>query len=75
MKINGKLTRVLRFTEVGELGYQIHIPLDSCESVYNSLRRAGGLSLKLAGFRSLYSLRREKGRRKMFPNNMLIRGN
>ena len=61
MKVNGKLTRVFRFTEVGELGYQIHIPLESCESVYNSFRETGGSNLKLAGFRALYSLRSEKG--------------
>lgn len=61
LKINGKLVRVVRFTEVGELGYQIHIPIESCETVYQALKEAGGSSLKLAGFRSLYSLRREKG--------------
>ncbi|XP_051158865.1 sarcosine dehydrogenase, mitochondrial [Leptopilina boulardi] len=61
LKINGKLTRILRFTEVGELGYQIHIPLESCETVYNALKKIDESSLKLAGFRALYSLRREKG--------------
>lgn len=61
LKVNGKLSRVFRFTEVGELGYQLHIPVESCESVYNSLRKAGGSKLKLAGFRALYSLRSEKG--------------
>ncbi|XP_033227551.1 sarcosine dehydrogenase, mitochondrial isoform X2 [Belonocnema kinseyi] len=61
LKVNGKLSRVFRFTEVGELGYQLHIPVESCESVYNSLRKAGVSKLKLVGFRALYSLRSEKG--------------
>lgn len=54
--------RALRVSFVGELGYELHIPKESCEQVYNILMRAGAPSgLKNAGYRSLYSLSSEKG--------------
>lgn len=54
--------RVLRVSFVGELGYELHIPKESCTEVYNTLMNAGGtFNLKNAGYRSLYSLSSEKG--------------
>lgn len=54
--------RALRVSFVGELGYELHIPKESCVQVYNILMQAGGsLGLKNAGYRSLYSLSSEKG--------------
>lgn len=54
--------RVLRVSFVGELGYELHIPKESCAQVHNILMNAGGtFNLKNAGYRSLYSLSSEKG--------------
>lgn len=67
MKIKGlkgieSNVRVLRVSFVGELGYELHIPKESCTDVYNTLMNAGGAyNLKNAGYRSLYSLSSEKG--------------
>ncbi|CAG9819893.1 unnamed protein product [Phaedon cochleariae] len=62
IKINGHTCRVLRISYIGELGYELHIPLSSCIPVYNTLMEAGrGFDLKHAGFRALHSLSCEKG--------------
>ena len=54
--------RALRVSFVGELGYELHIPKESCSQVYNILMKAGGMyGLKNAGYRSMYSLSSEKG--------------
>lgn len=54
--------RVLRVSFVGELGYELHIPEESCNDVYNALMKAGYKeSLRNAGYRALYSLSSEKG--------------
>jgi sarcosine dehydrogenase len=54
--------RALRVSFVGELGYELHIPKESCSDVYNILMNAGAsYDLKNAGYRSLYSLSSEKG--------------
>jgi sarcosine dehydrogenase len=67
MKINGNkgdqyTVRVLRVSFVGELGYELHIPKESCVAVYNILMDVGSVfNLRNAGYRSLYSLSSEKG--------------
>ncbi|OXU31337.1 hypothetical protein TSAR_012682 [Trichomalopsis sarcophagae] len=62
MKANGKLVRAFRISFVGELGYELHIPLQSCERVYQGIVEFGKpWHLKLAGYRALYSLSCEKG--------------
>lgn len=54
--------RALRVSFVGELGYELHIPKESCEQVYGRLMQVGGTwGLKNAGYRSMYSLSSEKG--------------
>jgi sarcosine dehydrogenase len=54
--------RALRVSFVGELGYELHIPKESCVQVYNILMRVGAsMGLKNAGYRSMYSLSSEKG--------------
>jgi sarcosine dehydrogenase len=54
--------RALRVSFVGELGYELHIPKESCVKVYNILMRVGAaMGLKNAGYRSMYSLSSEKG--------------
>ncbi|CAG5097335.1 Similar to SARDH: Sarcosine dehydrogenase [Cotesia congregata] len=60
--VKGCLVRAFRLSFVGELGYELHIPSQSCEKVFNSLMEAGKEhGLKLAGFRAMYSLSCEKG--------------
>lgn len=56
------IVRILRVSFVGELGYELHIPKESCVQVYNLIMKAGeSFNLKNAGYRSLYSLSSEKG--------------
>ena len=57
----GHQVRVLRVTYVGELGYEIHVPLHALADVYNALMGVGGVTL--AGYRAIESLRLEKGYR------------
>lgn len=54
--------RVLRLTFVGEMGWELHIPRDSCMSVYEALMEAGKkLGVANAGYRAIDSLSAEKG--------------
>ncbi|CAB0037881.1 unnamed protein product [Trichogramma brassicae] len=62
MKANGRKVRLFRISFVGELGYELHVPLESCERVYRGIMEYGKRwRLKLAGYRALYSLSCEKG--------------
>jgi sarcosine dehydrogenase len=55
---------VLRVTYVGELGYELHIPVECAVSVHAAVRAAGrGHGLRNAGYRAIESLRLEKGYR------------
>lgn len=52
----------MRVSFVGELGYELHIPKESCTEIYESLMSHGGrFGLRNGGFRSLYALSSEKG--------------
>lgn len=63
--------RALRVSFVGELGYELHIPKESCPQVYDILMQAGGsFGLKNAGYRSMYSLSSEKGLRTLWECNV-----
>ena len=54
----------LRVTYVGELGWELHMPCDSAEKIYDSLMKAGkDLGISNAGYRAIESLRLEKGYR------------
>ncbi len=54
----------LRVTYVGELGWELHIPTEYAISVYDALMKAGEPhGLHLAGYRSIETLRLEKGYR------------
>ncbi|MBT8064963.1 MAG: FAD-dependent oxidoreductase, partial [Gammaproteobacteria bacterium] len=60
------LARVLcvRITYVGELGYELNIPSEQAQHVYDRIVEAGGpLGLRHAGLKALGSLRLEKGYR------------
>jgi len=54
----------LRVTYVGELGWELHLPRDSADSVYDVLMEAGKNSgIANAGYRAIESLRLEKSYR------------
>jgi 4-methylaminobutanoate oxidase (formaldehyde-forming) len=54
----------LRITYVGELGWELHIPIESAASVYDRLVEAGRpQGLVNAGYRAIETLRLEKGYR------------
>jgi 4-methylaminobutanoate oxidase (formaldehyde-forming) len=54
----------IRVTYVGELGWELHIPVEFAASVYDRLMEAGApLGLVNAGYRAIESLRLEKGYR------------
>ena len=54
----------LRITYVGELGWELHIPVEFAASVYDALMAAGKpYGIANAGYRAIESLRLEKGYR------------
>jgi 4-methylaminobutanoate oxidase (formaldehyde-forming) len=54
----------LRVTYVGELGWELHVPIDSAASIYDSLMEAGRpQGIVNAGYRAIETLRLEKGYR------------
>jgi 4-methylaminobutanoate oxidase (formaldehyde-forming) len=54
----------LRVTYVGELGWELHIPVEFAASVYHALMQAGKPhGIANAGYRAIESLRLEKGYR------------
>jgi glycine cleavage system T protein len=56
--------RASRITYVGELGYELYIPTEFVQSVYDVIVGAGAdFGLRLAGYHALNSLRMEKGYR------------
>jgi 4-methylaminobutanoate oxidase (formaldehyde-forming) len=62
--IAGAKTRALRVTYVGELGWELHVPLQATGRVFDALMAAGaGAGLRPVGYRALESLRLEKGYR------------
>jgi sarcosine dehydrogenase len=62
--IAGCEVNALRITYVGELGYELHLPVEFAASVYDALMAAGlPLGLVNAGYRAIESCRLEKGYR------------
>ncbi len=56
--------RALRVTYVGELGWELHLPVEYASAVYEALMQAGAAhGLQNAGYRAIESLRLEKGYR------------
>lgn len=63
VKVAGHLCRAVRISSVGELGWELHIPWDSCVPVYKAIWEHGKkYGLKHAGYRALHSLNNEKGK-------------
>ena len=59
--IAGAAVRALRLTYVGELGWELHVPVDSLAAVYDALMQAGKPhGIVNAGYRAIESLRLEK---------------
>ncbi len=62
--IAGHSVRALRVTYVGELGWELHVPISGLTDVFDALTTAGAeFDLRPVGYRALESLRLEKGYR------------
>jgi 4-methylaminobutanoate oxidase (formaldehyde-forming) len=62
--IAGCPVQALRVTYVGELGWELHLPVEYAQTVYAALMEAGAPhGLVNAGYRAIESLRLEKGYR------------
>ena len=64
IEVAGQQVRALRVTYVGELGWELHVPMGGVLPVYEALMAAGaGAGIRPLGYRALESLRLEKGYR------------
>jgi sarcosine dehydrogenase len=64
VSIKGHPVRALRVTYVGELGWELHMPIQAIGDVFDALMAAGEpIGLKPVGYRALESLRLEKNYR------------
>jgi len=64
LMIAGAPVRALRVTYVGELGWELHLPVETAGAVYDAIMAAGRpLGIANAGYRAIESLRLEKGYR------------
>ena len=64
LMIGGAPVRALRVTYVGELGWELHIPVETAAVVYDAIIEAGKPhGVADAGYRAIESLRLEKGYR------------
>jgi 4-methylaminobutanoate oxidase (formaldehyde-forming) len=62
--IAGHTVRALRVTYVGELGWELHIPIGATGEVFDALMAGGKpFGIRPVGYRALESLRLEKGYR------------
>ncbi|MDZ7602518.1 MAG: FAD-dependent oxidoreductase [Hoeflea sp.] len=62
--IAGATVRALRVTYVGELGWELHVPIEATGDVFDALMEAGRpWDIRPVGYRALESLRLEKGYR------------
>ncbi len=62
--IAGCPVRAMRITYVGELGWELHMPTEYAQTVYDALHEAGAdYGLRNAGYRAIETLRLEKGYR------------
>jgi 4-methylaminobutanoate oxidase (formaldehyde-forming) len=62
--VGGVGVRAMRVTYVGELGWELHVPISETGAVFDVLMAAGaGDAIRPVGYRALESLRLEKGYR------------
>ncbi|KAK0148112.1 Sarcosine dehydrogenase, mitochondrial [Merluccius polli] len=68
----GHQVRAMRLSFVGELGWELHIPRDSCLPVYDAVMAAGAKhGIINSGYRAIDSLSIEKGRSLCLSGNTL----
>ncbi|OQS05254.1 sarcosine dehydrogenase, mitochondrial isoform X1 [Thraustotheca clavata] len=54
--------RMLRLTFVGEIGYELHIPTEPCQEIYDLVMKTGAnMGIRNAGYLAMDSLSVEKG--------------
>lgn len=64
IEVAGHRVRALRVTYVGELGWELHVPLSGTGEVFDALMVAGAPhGIRPTGYRAIESLRLEKGYR------------
>ncbi len=64
IRVADRAIRALRITYVGELGWELHVPIGDLAAVYDALMEAGaGHDIRPAGYRAIESLRLEKAYR------------
>ncbi|MCR5858208.1 FAD-dependent oxidoreductase [Mesorhizobium sp. J428] len=64
ISIAGATVRALRVTYVGELGWELHVPIEATGVVFDALMKVGERhGIRPVGYRALESLRLEKGYR------------
>jgi sarcosine dehydrogenase len=64
LEISGVTLRALRVSYVGELGWELHVPVEHAETIYQAIMQAGKeYGIANAGYRAIESLRLEKGYR------------
>jgi 4-methylaminobutanoate oxidase (formaldehyde-forming) len=64
IQIAGHTVKALRVTYVGELGWELHVPIAATGEVFDALMAAGKAhDIRPVGYRALESLRLEKGYR------------
>ncbi len=64
LAVAGATLRALRVSYVGELGWELHVPVESALTIYQALMAAGAdHGIADAGYRAIESLRLEKGYR------------
>ncbi|MGE0007626.1 MAG: FAD-dependent oxidoreductase [Parvibaculaceae bacterium] len=64
IEVAGHALRALRVTYVGELGWELHMPIGATGDVFDALMQAGApIGIAPAGYRALEALRLEKGYR------------
>ena len=64
LSVAGAPVLALRVTYVGELGWELHVPMEFAASLYDALMQAGAAQgIVNAGYRAIETLRLEKGYR------------
>ena len=64
LQVAGAAVLALRVTYVGELGWELHVPVEFASTVYGALMQAGAeFGIVNAGYRAIETLRLEKGYR------------
>ena len=62
--LDGISARATRITYVGELGWELYLPIENGQALWTSILRAGErFGLEVCGYRAIESLRLEKGYR------------